>query len=115
MPLPPAPAKRADRLALEKITKSQTRERQAKPPAPSNRPIASSAAIADPDVRREVEQVPSGLQAGASIRYLPIAGSSSAKPVTTGQGQRKRSSGPAKLFVLDTNVLLHDPICLFRF
>jgi hypothetical protein len=23
--------------------------------------------------------------------------------------------GPAKLFVLDTNVLLHDPMCLFRF
>ena len=23
--------------------------------------------------------------------------------------------GPSKLFVLDTNVLLHDPSCLFRF
>jgi PhoH-like ATPase len=28
---------------------------------------------------------------------------------------RKKSSGPAKLFVLDTNVLLHDPMSLFRF
>jgi PhoH-like ATPase len=28
---------------------------------------------------------------------------------------RTRASGPAKLFVLDTNVLLHDPMCLFRF
>ena len=115
MPLPPAPAKRADRLALEKVTKSQTRERQAKPPASSNRLVTEYAHIADPGVRGEVEQAPSGLQAGASIRYLPVAGSASAKPVTTGQGQRKRSSGPAKLFVLDTNVLLHDPICLFRF
>ncbi len=26
-----------------------------------------------------------------------------------------RGTGPAKLFVLDTNVLLHDPMCLFRF
>ncbi len=26
-----------------------------------------------------------------------------------------RRSGPAKLFVLDTNVLMHDPMCLFRF
>ena len=115
MPLPPAPAKRADRLALEKVTKSQTRERQAKPPASSNRLVTESTHIADKGVRGEVEQAPSGLQAGASIRYLPVAGSASAKPVTTGQGQRKRSSGPAKLFVLDTNVLLHDPICLFRF
>ncbi|MGZ8231219.1 MAG: PIN domain-containing protein, partial [Burkholderiales bacterium] len=24
-------------------------------------------------------------------------------------------SAPAKLFVLDTNVLMHDPTCLFRF
>ena len=27
----------------------------------------------------------------------------------------KKPSGPAKLFVLDTNVLLHDPMCLYRF
>jgi PhoH-like ATPase len=26
-----------------------------------------------------------------------------------------KSTGPAKLFVLDTNVLMHDPMCLFRF
>jgi len=35
-----------------------------------------------------------------------------------GQKQRLRSprgSGPAKLFVLDTNVLMHDPMSLFRF
>jgi len=115
MPLPPAPAKRADRLALEKVTKSQNRERQAKPPASSNRMVTESTSIADPGVRREVEQAPSGLQAGASVRYLSVAGSSSANPANAGKGQRKRSSGPAKLFVLDTNVLLHDPICLFRF
>ncbi|WP_435531585.1 PhoH family protein [Ramlibacter aurantiacus] len=28
---------------------------------------------------------------------------------------KPRSTGPAKLFVLDTNVLMHDPMCLFRF
>ncbi len=28
---------------------------------------------------------------------------------------KRKSTGPAKLFVLDTNVLLHDPMCLFRF
>jgi PhoH-like ATPase len=31
------------------------------------------------------------------------------------KARSKRLSGPAKLFVLDTNVLLHDPSCLFRF
>jgi len=31
------------------------------------------------------------------------------------RAKRSKSTGPAKLFVLDTNVLLHDPMCLFRF
>ena len=29
--------------------------------------------------------------------------------------KKQKHSGPAKLFVLDTNVLMHDPMCLFRF
>ncbi|VTU16258.1 Phosphate starvation-inducible protein PsiH [Variovorax sp. SRS16] len=40
-------------------------------------------------------------------------------PAAAPQGQprpkRAKQVGPAKLFVLDTNVLLHDPMCLFRF
>ena len=31
------------------------------------------------------------------------------------RSRKTRGSGPAKLFVLDTNVLLHDPTSLFRF
>ena len=33
-----------------------------------------------------------------------------AKPV-----KKPKHTGPTKLFVLDTNVLMHDPMCLFRF
>jgi len=29
--------------------------------------------------------------------------------------KKSKHTGPTKLFVLDTNVLLHDPMCLFRF
>ena len=29
--------------------------------------------------------------------------------------KKAKSTGPTKLFVLDTNVLMHDPMCLFRF
>ena len=39
-------------------------------------------------------------------------------PAPAGRSRRARSNGPAgpaKLFVLDTNVLMHDPSCLFRF
>ena len=31
------------------------------------------------------------------------------------QPKKAKHAGPSKLFVLDTNVLLHDPMCLFRF
>ena len=45
------------------------------------------------------------------------APSASAKPAASSSTRRRRpvSDGPAKLFVLDTNVLLHDPMSLFRF
>jgi PhoH-like ATPase len=37
-----------------------------------------------------------------------------AKPAAA-RSRKARGTGPAKLFVLDTNVLLHDPTSLFRF
>ena len=47
----------------------------------------------------------------------PIAPAPVARPKPSSGGARKRarSGGPSKLFVLDTNVLLHDPTSLFRF
>ncbi|MEN9437655.1 MAG: hypothetical protein RIR09_2310, partial [Pseudomonadota bacterium] len=39
-----------------------------------------------------------------------------AKPVERASLVKKTArTGPTKVFVLDTNVLLHDPMCLFRF
>src|SRR6185436_20719092 len=36
-------------------------------------------------------------------------------PAGTPREKKHKSTGPKKLFVLDTNVLMHDPMCLFRF
>ena len=36
-------------------------------------------------------------------------------PATAPRPRKLRGTGPAKLFVLDTNVLMHDPMSLFRF
>ena len=44
----------------------------------------------------------------SSTRDAPVARSSS-------RPKKAKSTGPTKLFVLDTNVLMHDPMCLFRF
>jgi len=38
-----------------------------------------------------------------------------ATPAASRTPPRAKASGPARLFVLDTNVLLHDPAALFRF
>ena len=58
---------------------------------------------------------PLARQESTTVRYLPVVGNSNKKTTRPSEVQRKRSSAPAKLFVLDTNVLLHDPVCLFRF
>jgi PhoH-like ATPase len=40
---------------------------------------------------------------------------STQKPRLAAKPSKAKHTGPAKLFVLDTNVLMHDPMCLFRF
>ncbi|MGS0754181.1 PhoH family protein [Roseateles sp. GG27B] len=52
----------------------------------------------------------------------PLATELAAKPLTQVRSApvravvaKKKSNETAKLFVLDTNVLMHDPMCLFRF
>jgi len=52
------------------------------------------------------------------VTYTPLA--PAATPSDTEKAVQSRSrktarSGLSKLFVLDTNVLMHDPMCLFRF
>ncbi len=51
------------------------------------------------------------------VRSVPAAKATPAKaPQAARMPQRRKSvAGRPKLFVLDTNVLLHDPMCLFQF
>ena len=44
----------------------------------------------------------------------PVASMAPTSPAPT-KGKKAATNGPKKLFVLDTNVLLHDPTSLFRF
>ncbi len=56
-------------------------------------------------------------QAGPAAGQAPRASGQSAVQGTAPAARKRklRKAGPAKLFVLDTNVLMHDPMCLFRF
>ena len=107
MPLPPAPAKRAALLNTEGLDAASPKSRSTRKSAPRPEP-------------REV-QVPVAAKAPAAP-----SGTRKSDPIPAYKGERKavparapspkkKNTGPTKLFVLDTNVLMHDPMCLFRF
>jgi len=52
----------------------------------------------------------------AALESAPKAAPAVAiKPAGASRRSKRVHTGPTKLFVLDTNVLMHDPMCLFRF
>ncbi len=76
------------------------------------------ATAAAPVVAERVE--PTSLLQKPPAPVVPAPRSPQAAQVTASSGSRRRpagkaGTGPARLFVLDTNVLLHDPMSLFRF
>jgi PhoH-like ATPase len=140
MPLPPAPSKRAALLAPEaynlKVSDDSFDEFPASAPAApphqeSRQPKASAPSSATEAKKKQKAVAPSTRTASVpTIVEKEVAATPStlrtdrqptaAAEVTTEQVRRRAakttaSSGPARLFVLDTNVLLHDPMSLFRF
>jgi PhoH-like ATPase len=113
MPLPPAPTQRASLLATKNIAKF---EKKSAPPLPLSSELASAK---KPSAKKPMDDQPLNL---ASLHHSALSTASpepsnrepmpvaSKKPKAT-----KKNSGPTKLFVLDTNVLMHDPMCLFLF
>ena len=108
MPLPKPPARKAALLAATDF------EAQAAPKAAarSTRSQAGSEPVAG------VLDLYDSSAAGAAPKLpasVPMASAPLRAPVTQTRPRKPRGSGPAKLFVLDTYVLMHDPTCLFRF
>ncbi len=134
MPLPKPPATKAAILSpLDFESQAAPRagrlggKSRAEPSASASLDLFDGAApVAAP--RQPQRQLPRGLSpAGSpppaahtrpSSPGMPTKQASLAAEPSTGPRPRVRSprgSGPAKLFVLDTNVLMHDPMSLFRF
>ena len=136
MPLPKPPTKRADMLTPEDFSAQPkpaktTRSKAIAPVAPpvstppvlelvKSAPMVADVTPASPRKRtKKVSEAP--VIVAEKIDARPTAPSASpaarADAVTGTGGTRRRRDvgGPAKLFVLDTNVLLHDPMSLFRF
>ena len=120
MPLPKPPTKKGDRLPdadyqAKAAARPEPKLGKARSPAsqaPRTLPAPStSLALTPPAVAAPV--VPT-LASPPATAYAPL-GNSRPLPVAQTKLRKPRSKGPAKLFVLDTNVLMHDPMSLFRF
>ena len=104
MPLPPAPAKRAALLNTEDLdAATPTKSRNTRKSVVRQETVPTAEA---PVTRKAMKAV-------SPVSRKPI--SIPANKVERKTNAKKKHTGPAKLFVLDTNVLMHDPMCLFRF
>ena len=133
MPLPTAPAKRAALLS-EQDYDAPTRlpPKARKTEVPLTKPLATDEPPTRQLTGRTTRTTPSPVlpltQSAPQNRNKPPRRPASdpmpspapqtlaqALPASRARPEKVRRSGPTKLFVLDTNVLLHDPMCLFRF
>ena len=132
MPLPKPPATRAALLSAadyESQSAPKTSRRSQKAAEPKSKLLdlhddRAETAVAKaapkpapaPGIAARAPSTGGGLPVKAPASY-PIAPPAAARPKAGSGGARKRarSGGPSKLFVLDTNVLLHDPTSMFRF
>ena len=127
MPLPPPPAKRAAVLSPDNL--DGPARRPAKGTTSTHKP-ASALKEARPEAFQSTKSASSPLKESAGS-YENMSISSTAKivhevadrsavagiqdAIPAKAVKKPKHTGPAKLFVLDTNVLMHDPMCLFRF
>jgi PhoH-like ATPase len=121
MPLPPAPTKRAALLSADALNapvrpSARVGQKTGSAEAPTKlRPLAvetPTAIQAERPTARLEKSRPSPVKSLSTLakKVAPVAAATAAPK------QRKpKVNGPTKLFVLDTNVLMHDPMCLFRF
>ena len=140
MPLPPAPKQRASRLTHAAFTSVVSDDDspgtaliQIETKAPlAAAPEAASSIPAPAAIKKIVASTPLVTETKRSTRarkssavtaqsdpapQLATAAAPTAKtpPAQAAAPRAKRKTGPSKLFVLDTNVLMHDPMSLFRF
>ncbi len=112
MPLPKPPAARAA------ILPSTAYETQAAPKSARHSPQAGAASADDNHTDLALRKDGAGTLAAptkAKPAMAPAPAPAPRRPAPEPKPRKPRAAGPAKLFVLDTNVLMHDPMSLYRF
>jgi PhoH-like ATPase len=118
MPLPKPPTRPADMLRgtdFEAQPMPASEKRSKKVRTVANAPAQTTLDLLDnsPPV---VALTPGVSKAPAPANPAPTRAVAAAPaPAPQRRARTPRGTGPAKLFVLDTNVLMHDPMSLFRF
>ena len=113
MPLPPVPSQIADQVNIRRQPKAELKKR----------PKRIEATLTEMDEASEVmtETVDSNAMTLATLERMraPEKGKKAANklntPKTSPKVRKIPDDGITRLFVLDTNVLMHDPTALFRF
>ena len=125
MPLPTAPTKRAALLSERDYDVPARTAPKVSPTEPAKSATSLETAVVVP-TKAPVMQAKMVQTEGLTKNAL-TSGKKSVVPASTPRRKpaatltpeaptrKSKHTGPAKLFVLDTNVLLHDPMCLFRF
>ncbi|MEK8034795.1 PhoH family protein [Ideonella sp. DXS29W] len=114
MPLPKPPATRAAILPPSAYeTQAAPKSTRHKAPASARTSDDESSALA---LRNDSANSVAAAPAVKTKAAAPAPAPTRAKaPAPEPKPRKPRHTGPAKLFVLDTNVLMHDPMSLFRF
>jgi len=123
MPLPPAPNKRAALLPPQAYDAPARPLHKARKTEGSHEgsPIAERAVVLEFDPRGGSgggDSHPEALLRETTDTYteqVETAVRRAMQPAARPARKTPKSTGPKKLFVLDTNVLMHDPMSLFRF
>ncbi|MCS6765620.1 MAG: PhoH family protein [Candidatus Protistobacter heckmanni] len=117
MPLPPPPTKPAALLDPQSLGSAQARNTKTaallqvetlRKPDPEPAPRVGLSVVRDEPAARVAGK------GAAPVALVSAAPGKGAKPAGS-KGGKKAAPGVVKLFVLDTNVLMHDPSSLFRF
>jgi len=131
MPLPPPPRKPATLIALDEVSRQRAHLpalKAAPPPADANgqgmsgsheeAPASVSAPLRNPPSRQSGTPKARATRAPREVEIVPARAAAPTGAATQRRAQVRQSAATGdrpRLFVLDTNVLLHDPSSLFRF
>jgi PhoH-like ATPase len=119
MPLPPSPTQIADQVKLDRKDTPDLKKRPAPMKVVEVDSLINEIAAVPSESAEWTEEAPADLSAAEvaleRIKADHRTRQGDKKALLEPKAKRITRTGPPSLFVLDTNVLMHDPASLFRF